>query len=176
MQFSDSEDLKTCKSIEISISKMWPKNYFLNHIWVRESKKERVYRRVYYFSLWCIMNSKNMVFIHNIHFPIWDRISLKKLWLFCPTIVPFSSSANKRFNRQEDKPIKRKKKRERENRERNFSLWCREKDRGTTWFTSFTSPKSKQKHDLSPITAFPCPFLCVYRSQCLVPSSRLLPT
>ena len=38
--FSDSGNLETCKSIKISISKIWPKsNIFSTITWLRESKK-----------------------------------------------------------------------------------------------------------------------------------------
>ena len=49
MWFSDSVDLITCKSIKISISKIWPKNNTFSIItWVRESKKWFGNFRIYF--------------------------------------------------------------------------------------------------------------------------------
>ena len=60
MWFSDSRDLKICKTIKISISKIWPKKqFFLYLLWLRESRNNS------------FMHSRKVTLAHDFNWKIY---------------------------------------------------------------------------------------------------------
>ena len=89
MWFSASGDLKTCKSIKISTSKIWPKKKYFLYLKVRESKKSTYH--------YCLKNEKKGLIGTSKKVLVWENIlnydHFRRLWL-----SPFALFNPKRIN------------------------------------------------------------------------------